>query len=108
MATDAIKILTREEILRKIEALTEPGSTVFFYLSQGPLPGGPLGRGAAVIELNPAYPGKKQKKYIIYGAAVEGMQPQGKGGKIFDTDKAPDIAKWVKERHNLPPKEGRY
>jgi hypothetical protein len=35
--------------------------------------------GAAMIELNPNYPGKKQKKYNVYTAEVIDMQPVGKG-----------------------------
>ena len=72
-------IFTQDEIQQKIEAISEPGSTVFFYMGRGGNHGGPLGMGASVIELNPNYPGKKQKKYIIYTADVIDMQPVGKG-----------------------------
>ncbi len=58
-------ISTQAEIREKVEGLSQPGSTVFFHMARGPNWGGPLGRGAAVIELNPDYPGKKQKKYIF-------------------------------------------
>jgi len=92
-------IFTEAEIQQKIEALKEPGNTVFFYMAMGGKSGGPLGMGAAVIELNPNYPGKKQKKYIIYTADVTDMQPVGKGDKIFDSDKPKDIARWVKGGH---------
>jgi len=93
-------IFTEAEILQKIEALTEPGSTVFFYMAAGSAHGGPLGIGAAVIELNPNYPGKKQKKYNMSLADVVDMQPVGKGEKLFDSDKPKDIAHWVKEAHH--------
>ena len=92
-------ILTQADIQQKIEALKEPGNTVFFYAARGGKNGGPLGMGAAVIELNPNYPGKKQRKYIAYTADVIDMQPVGKGDKIFDSDKPKDIARWVKEKH---------
>lgn len=95
-------ILTQQEIQKKIEELKEPGSTAFFYLGAGPSGGGPLGRGAAVIELNPSFPGKKQKKYNIYCAAVEGTEPKGKGQVLWTSDKPKDISKWVKERHYVP------
>jgi hypothetical protein len=88
------------EIQQKIEGLTQPGSTVFFYMARGPGNGGPLGRGASVIELVPKIEGKKQKKYTIYGADVVEMQPVGKGNKIFDSDKTKEIATWVKEAHH--------
>ena len=102
MAIQDVIIYTQDEIQKKIEGLAEPGSTVFFYLAEGPAGGGPLGRGAVVVELNPNYPGKKQKKYIIYGAYVDGEQPRGKGSKIYDSDKPRDIANWIKQRHYKP------
>jgi hypothetical protein len=92
-------IFTQAEIQQKIEAISEPGNTVFFYMARGGNHGGPLGMGAAVIELNPNYPGKKQKKYIVYTADVIDMQPVGKGNKLFDSDKPKDIGRWVKEGH---------
>jgi hypothetical protein len=93
-------IFTEVEIQQKIEALSEPGSTVFFYMARGSAIGGPLGMGASVVEFNPNYPGKKQKKYIVYPADVTDMQPVGKGDKIFDSDKPKDIARWVKDAHH--------
>ena len=93
-------IFTQAEIQQKIEALKEPGNTVFFYAARGGKHGGPLGMGATVIELNPNYPGKKQKKYIVYTADVIDMQPVDKGEKIFDSDKPKDIAHWVKDGHH--------
>ena len=93
-------IFTQAEIQQKIEALKEPGSTVFFYMAKGVNSGGPLGMGAAIIELNPNYPGKKQKKYNAYTADVIDMQPVDKGEKLFDTDKLKDIASWVSQGHH--------
>lgn len=93
-------IFTEAEIQQKIEALSEPGSTVFFYQARGPAQGGPLGMGCAVIELNPNYPEKKGKKYIIYTADVIDMQPVGKGQKLFDSNKSKEVAHWVKEAHH--------
>jgi len=93
-------IFTEAEIQQKIEALKEPGNTVFFYAATGGKHGGPLGMGASVIELNPDYPGKKQKKYIVYTADVIDMQLVDKGGKIFDSDKPKDVANWVKGSHH--------
>ena len=56
--------------------------------------------GAAVIELNPNYPGKRQKKYIVYTVDVIEMQPVGRGDKLFDSDKPKNIARWVKDAHH--------
>jgi len=93
-------IFTQAEIQQKIEGLKEPGSTVFFYMAVGIKRGGPLGMGVSVIELNPNYPGKKQKKYIVYTADVIDMQPVGKRDKVFESDKPKNIGRWVKENHH--------
>ena len=93
-------IFSQEEIMHKIEALKEPGATVFFYMGRGSSHGGPLGMGAAVIELNPSYPAKKEKKYNAYRTDVINMQPVGKGRKVFDSDKPKEIARWVKDGHH--------
>lgn len=93
-------IFTEAEIQQKIEALSEPGSTVFFYMARGSAIGGPFGMGASVVEFNPNYPGKKQKKYIVYPTDVIDMQPVGTGQKLFDSDKPKHIARWVKDAHH--------
>ena len=93
-------IFTEAEIQQRIEALSEPGSSVFFYIARGIAHGGPLGMGAAVVELNPNYPQKKGKRYNIYTADVVDMQPVGKGQKFFDSNKAKEIAKWIKVAHH--------
>ena len=93
-------IFTEAEIRQKIEALSQPGSVDFFYMARGGTHGGPLGMGAAVIELNPNYPGKKQKKYNVYTADVVDMQPVGKGQKLFDSNKPKDIARWIEDAHH--------
>jgi hypothetical protein len=93
-------IFTEEEIQQKIEALKEPAETVFFYQAKGGNNGGPLGMGASVIELNPSYPGKKQKKYNIYTTDVVDMQPVDERQKLFDSNKLKEIAKWVKLGHH--------
>jgi hypothetical protein len=97
-----VKINTKQEIQQKIESLMEPGESAFFYLAGSPANGGPLGRGAAVIELNPNYPGKKQHKFIVYVADVDGTEVNCNKNPMFQTDKASDIANWIKERHYLP------
>jgi hypothetical protein len=93
-------IFTEAEIQQQIETLKEPSSTVFFYMARGVSHGGPLGMGAAVIELNPNYPGKKQKKYILYLADVVDTKPTDQREKLFDSDKPKELASWVKERHH--------
>jgi len=92
-------IFTEAEIRQKIEALTEPGSTVFFYIARGGAHGGPLGMGTSVIELDPNWHDKEQKKYNMYFADVIDMQPVGTRQRVFNSDKPKDIARWVKALH---------
>ena len=92
-------IFSEAEIQQKVEALSEPGSTVFFYQARGPAQGGPLGMGCAIVELNPGYP-KKGKKYNIYTADVIDTQPVDRGQKLFDSNKAKSVTSWVKEAHS--------
>lgn len=91
-----VPLLTQEEITQKIEGLKEPGGSVFFYQARGPAFGGPLGRGAAIVELNPS----KGKKYLISTADVVGMEPVANKQKLFASDKPKDVAKWIKESHH--------
>lgn len=99
-AATEVQILTRKEIEERISQLSELGSSVFFYVSGSPASGGPLGQGAAVIELNPDYPGKGQKRYTLYVDDVDGLEPVGKRQKIYASDAAKDLASWVKDRHH--------
>ncbi len=93
------QIFTEAEILKQIEGLSEPGSSVSFFQAVGPNLGGPLGRGAFIIELNPDYP-SHGKKYNGYLVNVFGMELAGRGTKLWDSNKAKDIAKWVKSNHH--------
>jgi hypothetical protein len=94
-----VPIVSLEDIQQKIDGLTEPGATTWFFMARGAGSGGPLGRGAVTVELTPEIPGKKIKKYTIYANDVIDMKPVGKGNKLFDSDKAKEVAKWVKEGH---------
>jgi len=93
------KFLTYDEILKQIEDLKEPGSSVFFYTNAGIGAGGPLGRGAALIRVREPVNGKKIKKYGIYGVSIVNMQPTKNESLVFETDKVKDIANWVSESH---------
>jgi hypothetical protein len=93
-------IFTHDEILQKIESLNEPGSSVFFFMARGPACGGPLGRGVAIVQRTASADGKKVKKYTIFTADVVNMKPVAKVNRLFDSDKARDVAKWVKEAHH--------
>jgi hypothetical protein len=98
-AIPKIKFLTYDEILKQIEGLTEPGSSVFFYTNAGNGLGGPLGRGATLIRLNVPVEGKKTKKYGAYNVNVIDMQPGKNENKIYDTNRADELAKWTFATH---------
>lgn len=95
-----VPILTALEIRQKIEAVKEPGSSVYFYLAGSPKCGGPLGRGCAVVEMNP--PGEKVKKYNVYVSNVDGLDPVGKKELMFQSDKVKEITSWIAEKHYKP------
>jgi len=94
-----VTIYAEKEIRQQVEALTEKESKIHYYLSASPASGGPLGRGAALVELNPEYPAKGHKKYIVSAVSVDGTELAGKGIKMFDTNDPKYVARWVKERH---------
>ena len=93
-----VPLFTEAEILGKIEELSEPGSSVFFYQAAGMARGGPLGMGAAIVELNPNHP-NKGKKYNIYTANVVGLEPVANKQKLFDSNKPKEIARWTIQAH---------
>jgi hypothetical protein len=93
-----IELLTEEKISADIESIKEPGNSVYFYTSSGPSSGGPLGRGAAIIELQPVQPGKKPR-YKIYSSNVVEMKPVSKRVQVFESNNTCDLAKWVKSQH---------
>ncbi len=94
-AIPKVKLFTEAEILQQVEALKEPGTSVFFFMNAGTGVGGPLGRGAAVVRVNAPVAGKKVPRYAVYGASVVDMLPTKAETKIWDSDKAKDVAKWV-------------
>ena len=93
-------IFTEDEIIQKIESLTEPGSSVSFFMARGPACGGPLGRGAAIVQRTAPIDGKKAKKYTIFTADVVDMKPVTRANRLYDSDKAKDVARWIKEAHH--------
>ncbi len=98
VAIKDIPIFTADEVRQKIEALSVPGSFVYFYVAGSPCYGGPLGRGAAGVELNPNQEAK-QKKYIVYVTNIDGMEPVGKRQEMFRSDKIKEVVSWIKEKH---------
>lgn len=83
-----IKKATKEEVQKAVEGLAE-GQKVSYKLAET------FGGEIIDIELNPAYPEKKQKKYHVYLHPI-------KDGKILETrrlqmgeDKAKEVAKFI-------------
>ena len=97
-----VPIFTEKETWEKVDGLTEPRSTIFFYLTSDPTTGGPLRRGAAVIELSSNYPGWGENMYNLYFDYVEGMQSVGRRYKLFSFDNSKQVAAWIKERQYNP------
>ena len=54
----------------------------------------------AIVELNPEYPGKG-RKYIVSSDRMVDGKPAGKKGRIWDSNKAKDIASWVLEKKGV-------
>lgn len=94
-----VPIFSKEEIRNKIEELKEPGGTVFFYQDAGPAAGGPLGRGASVVELNPNHP-KHGKKYIVYSSNMFGKELIRERSRLWESNDPKKIAEWVKRSHS--------
>jgi hypothetical protein len=93
------RLFTEAEILSQIESLQTPGSRVFFFMAAGPSAGGPLGRGATVIQLNDNKDPKRKKKYLISTVNIIDGKPSGDIKPFYDSDKAKEVAKWVSEGH---------
>lgn len=80
---------TTKEIIAMMEGLRE-GQSLSFKLS--PTFGGQF----AVIELNPLYPAKGEKRYVLRVGKTEEAAREGK--PFWAADKAKKLAGWVGER----------
>jgi len=54
----------------------------------------------AIVDLNPEYPGKG-RKYIVSSDRMADGKPAGKKGRIWDSNKAKDIASWILEKQGV-------
>jgi hypothetical protein len=81
--------VSKEEIIQKMEELND-GLRLRFRLSPT------FGAGAVIIELNPAYKDKGQKKYSMWWGSNE---DQARARNPFmSSDKAKSLASWVADR----------
>ena len=81
--------MSKDEIIRKMESLND-GACLSFRLSQA------FGAGAVVIEINPSYKEKGQKKYLMWWGQDE-VKAKAKS-PFMASDKAKSIASWVADR----------
>jgi hypothetical protein len=95
MVLHSIPILSQDQIQARLEALGNGTKSAIFFTAAGPNAGGPLGRGCAIVDLNPEFPAKSNKKYIISTDDVLNMQPVGRKVKLWDSQKAKDVASWL-------------
>ena len=80
---------SKNDISAMIESLRN-GERLVFQLHET------FGGGVSLVELNPLYPGKKQKRYIIrLGKDVDLAQ---KATPFWSSDKIKDVSVWVSDR----------
>jgi hypothetical protein len=80
---------TRDQIIKMIEQLSN-GQRLVYKLHET------FGGGLSALELNPLYPGKKQKKYILrLGKDIELAKT---ATPFWSSDKIKDVAGWVADR----------
>ena len=81
--------VSKQEIIQKMEELND-GLRLRFRLSPT------FGAGAVIIELNPSYKEKGQKRYLMWWGSNE---DQARARNPFmSSDKAKSIASWVADR----------
>jgi hypothetical protein len=97
---DNIPLLTKDEIKKEIEALSEPGSSLYFFQAHGSAYGGPLGKGALIVELNPAFKERKVSKYIIYKSNMVGKILVGERRRLWRSDSAEKTAELIMVGHH--------
>jgi hypothetical protein len=82
-------IVSKDEIIQKMESLND-GACLNLRLNQA------FGAGAVIIELNPFYKEKGQKKYLMWWGPDE-VKAKAKS-PFMSSDKAKSIAAWVADR----------
>jgi hypothetical protein len=79
----------KKEINEMVESLKD-GEKLVFQLHET------FGGGFSMIELNPNYPGKKQKKYTI--RLGKDMETAQKTRPFWSSDKLKDVSSWISDR----------
>jgi hypothetical protein len=86
----AKKLSPKEIIIDRIEQLG-PEESVSYRLPEV------YGGGLAVVELNPQYPEKGKKYFLSLEKIVDG-KPEGKRGRLWESNKPKDLAGWIVDR----------
>ena len=81
--------LSRDEILSRLESL-QPGEKLMLRTSPT------FGEMTVILELNPAWPQKRQKKYLLWVGKTEDIARKGK--PFNQSDKAKNLAGWAADR----------
>jgi hypothetical protein len=81
--------VTIEEIINQMEQIQTGQSLTFSFPAV-------FGGGRAIIGLNPQYPGKGEKKYVLKLGKDEVLAE--KTSPILTSDKPKHLAKWITER----------
>ena len=81
--------LSRDEIVRRLEKI-QPGEKLKLRTSPT------FGNVTVILEINPAWPQKGQKKYLLWVGKTE--EAACKEKPFFQSDKAKKVAGWVSER----------
>jgi hypothetical protein len=84
-----MKPVSKIEIIERMEKL-QPGERLTFQLTPT------FSSQIVILELNPAFPGKKEQKYLL---RVGKTEERARADKPYNSsDKAKKLAEWVAER----------
>ncbi len=81
--------VSTEDIIKQMEQFQDGQNLTFSFPSV-------FGGGKAIIRLNPQYPAKGEKKYVLKLGKDEALAE--KASPIMTSDKPKPIAKWITER----------
>lgn len=91
------QLLNKQDMQKRVENMVNEKPEVFF-MGRSPSKGGPNGAGATIVELDPEYPQKGHKKYVLSFTDIEDDKPTGKKTLWFRTDKVKDIVDNIFDR----------
>lgn len=84
-----------EIIMNQIEQLS-PGESLTYRVGET------FGGDLAIVDLNPQYPDKGEKKYRMSTEKLVDGKPSGKRKPLWYYDNSKMLASWFIERHGVP------